>query len=268
MNFILFVLLCLSVFFSACQENVSGCMHPRAINFDPEADESTDCDFYELVLEMQHYTSSSANDTMLLGDTLYDALDTAFVLNSCSILCSKATLIQTSQSTSMRGAEFLSLTRTDGTTVQVEDNFFVISPEIYSYNISEWKELGSFDSVRFYIGLNPLIENADPTSVTEQNHPLSSTSIPYLYAADSANYLSLNIGLSLYDSTFVKQIKMVDYVAITLPFSGAVLDGENTRLKLRLNYDILFDNVSVYNDTEAEIQLKLLQNISNAISTF
>ena len=268
MYYFIFILLSFSFLLSGCQEKVTGCMHPRAINFDPEADESGACDFYELVLEMQHFRSATANDTLLLGDTLYDALDTAFIINSFAILCSEVSLIQTAQQTRMRGAEQLSLSRLDGSTIQVEDNFFIISPEIYSYNISEWKVLGSFDSVQFFVGTNSSLEGADPTSVGEINHPLSSSSIPYLFAEDSSAYLALDIQLNLVHGALQKELKVVDYLKLTLPFNGAVVDGSNTILPLRLNYDILFSNVSVFNDTELEIQSKLLQNITNAISTF
>lgn len=268
MYYFIFILLSLSFWLSGCQEKVTGCMHPRAINFDPEADESGACNFYELVLEMQHFTSATTNDTLLLGDTLYDALDTAFILNSFAILCSETSLIQTAQATRMRGAEQLSMSRVDGSEIQVEDNFFIISPEIYSYNISEWKELGSFDSVQFFVGTNSILEAADPSSVSEQNHPLSNSSIPYLFDEDSSAYLALDIQLSLVHGALQKELKLVNYLKLALPFNGTVVDGSNTILPLRLNYDVLFNNVSVFNDTEAEIQSKLLQNIANAISTF
>lgn len=255
------------VFVASCQEKEEGCTHPLAINFDPEADELTSCDFYELQLEMQH-VHTVANDTFLLGDTLYDVLDTAFILNSFSILCSEATLIQTAQSTRMTGAENLTVKRTDGSTTTVEDNFFIISPEIYSYNVSEWNVLGNFDSVRFYIGANPTLFQADPSSVTESNHPLSSTSVPYLYNADSMAYMALNIEINQFNSGITKTIQLIDFFSLNYAYAGAVVDNQNTILRLRLNYDSLFNNISVFNDSEMLIQSKLIQNIPSALSTF
>ena len=259
----LVITLCCS---SACQKIVEGCMHPRAQNYNPEADEDEGCVFYELELNMNHFADSLANDTLTIGDYLYDADDTSFYLSSFSILCSGLHLFDFSGS-EYSGAEQIKLFDLNGNAVYTEDNFFIVSPGTYSYNISAWTQLGTFDSLCFHVGVSSEISKTNPARVTESNHPLSGSSVPLMYDSTST-YFSAHMEIIQPGSGDVLSFVFYDYFPVHLPYSVTVVDGSNTAIRMKLDYQILFNNISFSNDNDSVVKSKILQNIPVAFSTY
>ncbi len=263
------ILCCLAILLfcsSACQKIVEGCMHPRAQNYNPEADEDEGCVFYELQLNMNHFADSLANDTLTFGDYLYDTDDTSFYLSSFSVLCSGVHLFDFSGS-EYSGAEQIKLYDLSGNALYAEDNFFIVSPGTYSYNISAWTQLGSFDSMCFYVGVTPEINKINPARVSENNHPLSLSSVPYMFDSTST-CLSLQMGIVLPGTGNVQSFNFYDYFPVHLPYAVSVVDGSNTAIRLKLDYQILFNDISFTNDNDSVVKSKILQNIPHAFSTY
>ncbi|MDC0230435.1 hypothetical protein OAK19_00580 [Aureispira] len=253
---------------SACQIKVEGCMHPKAKNFNPEADEDVGCDYYEMILELQHFADSLPNDTLLLGDTLFDADNNAFYLNSMSILCSGVHLSDINSNTEYKGAEQIVLFGANNEAISIEDNFFIGAPGTYSHNISAWTELGEFDSLHFHLGIPSSIINTDPSRVTENNHPLSTSAIKYMYDSTTTSYLACNIVVFEVNSGNEYTFEFFDYIRVNLPYNITVEDGEDVPIRIRVDYQILFEGISFNNDSHSVIQSKIVQNFPLAFSSF
>jgi hypothetical protein len=263
---ILGVVFYLSLSFSACEKKVDGCMHPRAINFNPEADQDDDdvCVYYELSLQMQHYASSLANDTLIAGNWIYDADGVAFSIQNSPILVSNVHLFQGDQE--FNSIETIDLYDMNGNIVRAEDNFFITLPGKYGANIGGWTHLGTFDSISFNIGLPENIRQTNPSRVY-QYHPLSTSPSFYMYDSVSAGYQACRIDL-VYDSTNQFNFKLIDDIQIKLPYNVTVVDGSNILINLRLDYLALFNGISFTNDSQTIIENKILQNFRGAFSTY
>ena len=265
--FLLFITIS-ALCYTACQQKVEGCMHPRAKNFNPEADENTGCDYYKMTLEMQHFADSLPNDTLLLGDTLFDIDNNAFYLNSMSILCSGAHLSDVNSGTEYTGEEYIYLFNSNNESFLIEDNFFIVTPGTYSFNISSWTELGEFDSLHFHLGVPPSIANTDPSRVTESNHPLSTSAITYMYDSTSTSYLSCNMEIFEVNSGDEHSFHFFDYININLPYTISVEDGEDVPIRLKVDYHVLFEGISFNNDSHSVIKSKIAQKFPLVFSTF
>jgi len=268
MNHILIILglvFYLSLSFSACEKKVDGCMHPRAVNFNPEADEDEGCIYYELSLQMQHYASSVANDTLIAGNWLYDADTVAFYIQNCPILVSNVHLFQGSQE--FNSIETIDLYDMSGNIIKAEDNFFITLPGKYGANIAGWTHLGTFDSISFNLGLPDNIRQTNPSKIY-QYHPLSTSPNFYMYDSVSSGYQACRIDIKQPVSLNEFNFKFIDDIQIKLPYNVTAVDGSNVLINLRLDYLALFNGISFTNDSQATIESKILQNFPGAFSTY
>lgn len=245
-------------------------MHPRAKNFNPEADEDKNdaCEYYELTLAMQHYANTLTNDTLAFGNWLYDANNEPFYLSTMKILAGELHLVKTGTNEEIESPESAPFYNANGTPTYVEDNFFISNLESYSYNITGWTELGSFDRIRFHLGIPEAILSTNPSLVTEQSHPLSTTASTYMFDSTSMSYLTAQIVVVQPNSSTTLSFNFFDYIPIELPYAINVVDGADTPIRLRLNYVALFNGISFTNDSETIIKDKISQNFLTSFSTY
>lgn len=270
MKVYIFFLLLILLSFSACTKKVDGCMHPRAKNFNPEADEDKKdaCDYYELELQMQHYANTLANDTLKLGDTLYDVDNSPFYLSTMKVLAGELHLVKTGSGDERKSPEFAPFYNNNSTPINVEDNFFISTLESYTSEIAGWTELGDFDRIRFHLGIPESIRETSPALVTEQNHPLSTTATKYMFDSTSMSYLTARIVVVQANTSTTLSFDFFDYIPIELPYTIRVQDGLNVPIRLRLDYVTLFDGISFTNDSQSIIKDKITQNFPTAFSTY
>jgi hypothetical protein len=263
-------LVLISLGFSACTPKVEGCMHPRAENFDPEADQDKNdvCKYYQLELQMQHYANTLSDDTLKIGNWINDVDNEPFYLKTMKVLAGELHLVKTSNSEEIKSPESAPFYNSNGTPTYVEDNFFISKPESYSANITGWTELGDFDRVRFHLGIPEAIRNTSPALVTEQYHPLSTTASAYMFDSTSMSYLTAQIVVYQPNSATELSFDFFDYIPIELPYTVTVQDGVNTPIRLRLDYLALFNGISFTNDSNAIIKDKITQNFPTAFSTY
>jgi hypothetical protein len=245
-------------------------MHPRAENFNPEADEdkNNSCNYYQLQLEMQHYANTSPGDTLKFNDWLYDANNDSFRLNTMKILAGELHLVKASNGDEIKSPESTPFYNSNSTPTYAEDNFFISTLESYSTNITGWTELGDFDRIRFHLGIPEAIRKTSPALVAEQNHPLSTTSNVYMFDSTSMGYLTAQIVVFQPNPDTTFTFDFFDYIPIELPYTVTVQDGINIPIRLRLDYLVLFNGVSFTNDSPAIIKDKIRQNFPTAFSTY
>lgn len=266
--FCILVLIILS--FSACTKKVDGCMYPRAANFNPEADEDKNdaCTYYQLQLEMQHFPSTLADQTFKFGNWLYDANNDPFYLTTMKILASEVHLVKTSNGEEIKSPEWAPFYNSNNTEIYAENNFFTSTLESSAANIADWTELGDFDRIRFHLGIPDAIRKTNPTLITEQNHPLSTTASVDMFDTDSTGYFTAQIVVVQPNSGAVLTLDFFDYIPIELPYVITVEDGAHIPIRLRLDYLVLFSGISFANDSPALIKDKIRQNFLTAFSTY
>lgn len=268
MKFIFYGILLLTFSFSACEKKVEGCMHPRAENFNPEADENMDCKYYELTLAMQHFANTIPNDTLSFGKILYDANNEPFFLTKMDLLGGEMHLIKAGTNDELKSPESVPFYNTNGTAIYVEDNFFISKLEQYSYNIAGWTELGDFDRLRFHIGIPDVIRQTDPSKVEETNHPLSTSAVSYMFDSTSMSYITCKMVIEQATNNNTFEFIFFDYLPIELPYTITAKDGEAVPIRLRLDYVNLFNGISFTNDSQSIIKDKIVQNFATSFSSY
>lgn len=243
-------------------------MHPRATNFNPEADVDEGCTYYQLSLEMQHYAPSLRPDTLIKGNWLYDANNEPFYLNAFQILGGEVHLVKAGTDEVFQSPETVSFYDFNGFPIQTEDNFFISHLEKYDYEIAGWTELGNFDRLHFHLGIPNEIRQTNPAEVTESGHPLSTTATTYMFDSSSMSYRTCHIEVVQPNTSKNISLDLFDYIPIELPYAIEVKDGENIPIRLKLNYQTLFNGISFSNDNILTIKNKLVQNFPAAYSTY
>ncbi len=266
MKLLLGGLLLVLIGLQACQKPVEGCTHPRAVNFNPEADENKDCQYYQLQLQMQHTTA--ANDTFTYGYWLSDIDGTFFYITKMPMLLSELHLLRTSTGELFRSPEILSVFDAAGNRKLVEDNFVTLEAGIYTADIAAWVDLGTFDKLQFRLGLDPNIRQGNPARIKQTAHPLSATAATYMYDSLTAGYFTTYVEIVLPNTNDTLRFDFYDNWNIELPYNITVADGQNIPIRLRLNYSDLFAGISFQNDPKALVISKIKQNMMASFSVY
>ena len=256
-----------AIWMAACQQPVEGCTNPRAENFNPEADQNTDCTFYQLTVEWQHHADSLPSDTVVQGSVLTDAAGEAFLVDDCRILGSQVRL------TALGGAPISSpesiLLPTVNGQQTVEDNFFGIGLGQYSADATGWITLGSFDTLTLQLGLDTVLSVVSPSSLDNPGHPLGSSANPYVYDSLQNQYNTLLLTvIQPNNNNRSISIALTEPITYRFVYPITVLDGMDIPIRLRLDYGQLLQGIRWSTDTEAAIRTRLLQNLPNALTTY
>jgi len=256
--------------FSACTTKVEGCMHPRAENFSPEADQDKNdvCEYYQLELQMQHFPSTLSPGSFKFGHWLYDADNEPFYLTTMKILAGELHLVKASNGDEIKSPESAPFYNSNSTPTYAEDNFFISTLESYAANIADWTALGDFDRIRFHLGIPEAIRKTSPALVKEQNHPLSTSASVYMFDSTSMSYLTAQIVVVQPNYGEVLTLDFFDYIPIELPYLATVQGGADVPIRLQLDYLVLFNGISFTNDSPSIIKDKIRQNFLTAFSTY
>ena len=265
-NFLFFLIFISFVSFQACQQPVEGCTNPRAVNFNAEADKDLGCSYYQLTLEMQYVDNTGAPFTY--ATTLTDTDGIPFLINKMPVLTSQYHLKETTSNTIGTAAEKIGIVKSNGTRVQTEDNFAILDPSTTSIQTAGWATLGTFDQLEFLVGIDENIRNGNPSKIEEQSHPLSTTATSYMYDSTSTQYATSLITVSLPNTGQNRTFNLFDTTSINIPYTILVEDGLDVFVRLRMNYEALFNSVSFTNDTDSLIALKIKQNFRTSFSTY
>ncbi len=263
---------------SACEEAIEGCVQPRAVNFDPEADVNANCIYYQLELQWQHYSATQPNDTLLPQRFLTDAAGDSFFIESCRILGSKVYLTKVGDSDPTTSPESLLLSTTDNGNQNIPDNFFGIRIDQYAAAAGGWIERGDFDRLTLQLGLDTTLRGNTPQqfieggrpplpiSSTLEAHPFEVGADPFLYDSINAIYPTLHLTVVQPDTTVIT-VQIDDVVPFSFPYVVTAKDGENVPIRLRLDYDQLLQGIR-WNSDSSTIANQLSQKLPLSLSTY
>lgn len=280
MKLFLVILGAMTVCWTACDTPVEGCIHPRSFNFNAEANANVNCVYYQLELQWQHYSATQQRDTLFPRQLLVDAAGNNFYVESCQLLGSKVYLTKVGSNTPTTSPEVILLGTNDNGNQNIADNFFGIRLDQYVTTAGSWVELGEFDQLTLQLGLDTKLQVNNPPDFAEARrpilpingtmgaHPLAMEADPFLYDSTSLTYPTLQLTI-VQPNTMnrVTKVQIDDVVPLSFAYPAVVQDGANVPIRLRLDYDLLFQGIRWDTDSST-IANQLSQNLPLSLSTY
>ena len=272
------LLICCSFFYSCFESNV-GCLDIEASNFDFAADEdccdqeeTCCCNYPSLSLDVLHKLNPDSIDNFSLNAFYpWPVGQGEFSVNSFNLYLSHFSY-KDSLGNDFTNADVveLSVLNDDGVIedIEIQDNFALIKPNIFTYNIGEIRGSGSFNMIDFYIGIPEPEKNGIPESLPE-GHPLSKQD-PCLQFSANEGYLTCQV--SIKKDTFAITNPDTFNLTTTELFSTMVdnplnvENGDDLTINLRISYLNLFEGIDFAIDNDAQIIQKLTTNLPNVIN--
>ena len=273
LSFLLFFLIIFCLY--GCFEPQEGCLNIQASNFDFDADrdccdeESCCCEYPSLILDVVHKEFQDSSENFSLGQT-YDwpIGDGEFIVENVRLYLSKFELHGNTQ-LNIRDSINITFQNTNGTeeSKYVEDNFALIRPGVFSYNIGEIRASGAFDSLSMQFGVFPEANNAIPSSLPD-GHPIAIQQ-PLMQLNPLQGYINCQVILK--KDTFVTtmcdtlNIFSSEHIALDLLAPQIVRNGQDNVLKLRINYLEWFQGIDFALDNNDELISKVSNNLAPSI---
>lgn len=268
--------------FPACYEEVEGCLDVAAKNFTVDADLicPDDCCVYpslKLVLNHRVGTPDQSTALVYLDSIYHDAQGQPFRLQLMQYFLSNFELIRPSGE-SVRVADQIDIQayNSDGSLSDhtLVDDYLLINPSFSrSLSVGEIKTSGTFEAIRFSLGLDELANATNSNEVTA-GHPLG--------AQEEQMYLSKDQGYDFIKLGLLKDTISTDTIPEIVDISGAAnrIDyflsfgqpfdlnpGFNITLTLHIDYGIWLSSIAdIKNDSAEEIAEKTVSGLSQAIT--
>lgn len=256
----------------ACYQRQEGCLDITAVNFDVEADRpcADCCEYPNLTLEFQHRVILPDTELVFQYDSLYyleNQPDVFFRFRRIRFYVSNLEFRNANSVATL--SDSLEMLVPDGMgdslEVRIPDNVMLVDKEQFSSReLGSFRGSGFFDQIRFWVGVGPLVQQADPNTAPE-GHPLRIQPDSLNWSAGEG-YIAANLILlrdpGSEDST---QVKLIDPQLVVLPLNPPVeiKPGFDLRLRLRINYLAWLEGLNLATASEAEIAQQIAQQIAN-----
>ena len=263
---------------NGCYEPQDGCLDLEAVNYDFAADNNApdDCEYPELRVQFTHVYSTA--DTVLpfqLGTGVYnDVAGNPFSVNGFSFYISSFELerVDGAYLTIEEELDIFVLNNNDDPVPQtVPDNFgFVTAGNIGTIGLGTLRESAQLQGVRFFVGVNGQANVAVADSIPA-THPLGLTD-SLLYFNQDSGYVYQLIELfrdTTAADTIPEQLRIGTFAnlkQVQIPITGEKLSGFNLKVVLQIDYSKWLAGIDVVNDSNAELQQKIVGNTAEAFS--
>lgn len=253
-------LLSIVLIIASCGEDVEGCLDPEATNFDPSADVTCCCEYPQLTFRMSYNNYSGDSTAFGLNSVYNDEDGTPYYVNGLSLYFSDIELIRADNSVETV-IDTIEVTLQDGTLTTLQDDFSILSNNVFQYNIGTTNISGDFTKIRFKVGLNNIANQVNPESVAT-THPLSSNNGLY----ENNMYIFNQIAI-ISDTSAIDVITNYNVIAnavdIELNHNFTINAGFDTEININADLKQLLDTVDFQNDDYDTIILKIVANTSN-----
>ncbi len=255
----------LSVFLlSSCYEKQEGCLDSNAVNFDFEADEtccpeedSEDCccDYPEMRMTVKHIAGEG---NMSLGTPYYNDLGQLYMIESVAFFTSGYSV----QDGTWYGVnDTVEVNSPDGHILLVADDATEISRSAFEFPVGKFLRPGMYDSLRFSIGLDSILNSAD-TADFQTNHPLRpSNNVLY---NDSTGYLMYRV--ELVTDTTTSEVRTFSVPAFPPSSLTMAIDlehekGQNLSLPVEIDYSEWFKAIDFDLDSDSLVAEKVKRGL-------
>jgi hypothetical protein len=254
---------------STCYTPREGCLDIAASNFDATADENCCCVYPNLRLQVEQVF-----DTLnFIENRIYQTGNTYFRIKNVVFYLSDFELVQNSLVYRVSDTVVLSVFNAPGDTVKTTflDDFLLLRRENIDNAIGVFPPTGTFEKIRFRIGLNTSANTTLP-SRAPTGHPL---------APQNDTLWRGNIDKFVFAKMIVSGDTSASAIPDTLRFTAADLPNiifeQNTTLEhepgydfivgLKIDYKVLFQNVD-WSAPASAIKLTIRDNLAAALIVF
>jgi len=253
----LFIVLTLSVQFTACYSPIEGCIDPESTNYNITADDMCDdcCEYPGLELRIFH---EQLDTTFNLLDTITNDLGQSISLVDFVYLLSDFTVETVGDNARIQEQVTLSV---GDATESVTDDVIRVDRDRFSFDMGTIIFAGNTESISFKVGLiDVLNENRFASEI--EGHPLT-TDPDSLFQADSDTYvfqrLKVAQGIDFLDTVIYDIDHAVD-VKISIIYVS--IRGEDKVISIEAQYDQWFTGVDFESMSKEEIEAKIAENTS------
>ncbi|MFK7947722.1 MAG: MbnP family protein [Saprospiraceae bacterium] len=256
----LWYLLSISLIIASCGEDIEGCLDPEATNFDPSADVTCCCEYPQLTFKMSYNNYAGDSTTFALNSLYNDDDGTPYYINDLNLYISDFELVRSDNSVETV-IDTIGVTLKDGMIRTLQDDFSILSNNIFQYDIGTTNISGDFTKIRFKIGLNDVASQVNPESV-ETTHPLSSDNGLYENDAYVFNKIAIIADTSMID--IITNYNVIsNAVNIELNHDFTINSGFDTEISINADLKKLLNTVDFQNDDYDAIISKIVTNTSD-----
>ena len=251
----------------ACKEKTDGCLDVEATNFDVSADEPCPddcCEYPMLSLEIAHRI-----DTLIFAyGTAYDLGEQTGRILKIKFYLSDVRL--TNDAETLEVLERIDLTPFIGDVINRKDDFALISRDnaAFTYTLGETRQQGTFDTLRFSVGVDEQVNLTDPTTLTE-GHPLGIQS-DSLWSPERAYIFNKIImvpdTMAPMDTIEYNITGDPNLVEISIPYEKTVRLGVDVTIPLKIDYQKWFTGIDFVADSPELVMEKIVTNLANSFS--
>ncbi|MEL6864529.1 MAG: MbnP family protein [Bacteroidota bacterium] len=265
----LFLLLLLLSGLPACFESEEGCLDIAATNFDASADDPCPdcCTYPSLQLSINH----QMGDTVLrFGDPYVTDGNELFRVARIRFYLSELELWQDGQYLGVSDTLVIDTDNgPDTTMLTISDNFALINRNQFNYTFGNVSFNGTFDSLRFKVGLDAQVNGADPVSIPS-GHPLEVSTDSMYFNVDSG-YVFNQIWLQKdttanTDTTYLSIGLNERLVEVALPIDVSFSPGFDVDIAIDIDYLTWFTGINFVDDSDDDLVTKIVSNTAQAFS--
>jgi len=298
-----FFILCFSILLlQACYQNQEGCLDVAATNFDVEADidccqetATCCCTYPSLSLSILHKLTADAVTNFNTSSTLTLMSDSSqsFIVENIQFYLTNFHLINSNTATEVGVEDQITLYNNNNGQIssqEVEDNFSLIKPSQFTYDIGTFLSANNFDMISFDVGLSNSFNNtivdslssdhalADTTQLgldgyisnqiniridTTYGEVINNTNPNDLFETNISPFGNVSTQQKKGSKHFYLDIK--DIVNIKLPLNQAINSqlGFNTSINLRINHLEWYQGINFVTDNHEQIVNKIVDNTTN-----
>jgi len=266
-NYRLTIIIVICLFFAACFQPENGCLDVEATNFELTADEPCDGD-------------DSADScpciypVLSFGELDYVVEKVDYQPDAFYRIDSQYIRIQSIRFY-LSGISLVLLNDENELSTQLLIDDFVLINQQRSIELGAIKQHGTFDSLRFVLGVEPPANTAAPDSIMNTSHPLAETEMHtgnqetgYIF-----NQLIFNRDTLFDTDTITLNIAAADFqsqpslMELKMPFSYETPIGADFSIgTLQIDHAQWFDGINFVVDTEAIMIGKIVANTPKVFS--
>jgi hypothetical protein len=260
----------LLLLFTACYQPQEGCLDLAATNFDANADKNCCCNYPALQLNItQNYGSTTFKE----GSIFQDAGNAFFVLKNVSFYLSDFTVTQNGQSYSVLDTVTL-WTKPTGAITPVRrlftDDFLLVRRSSVNNEIGVFRQEGSFDGIRFRLGLPDSALNVLPARASV-GHPLSTQTDSMWRAPNGFVLMQVVVARDTSFKTVPDTISIFkkDLPDCFIEAKGLNIQkplGKNAVFTMVTDYEKLLKNIRWTTGDKSVWKMQIISNIKGAFS--
>ncbi len=269
--------------YAGCFQPENGCLDVEATNFDITVDEPCDrdnsasscpCIYPVLSFNPINYVVDSLDyvpDAFYPIDTQYIRIQSIqFYLSGFQFRRTSGEWINVEDTISL-----VVLNEENQLTTQLLTDDFLLINQQNNINLGAIKQHGTFDSLRFILGLDALANSANPDSISNTSHPLAETAMhtgsqtsgyifnQLIFSRDTLPETAVTT-LNISADDFIGQVDLMEF---KMPFSYETPIGRNFSIgTLQVNHAKWFDGINFVVDTEQLMIEKIVANTPKVFS--